>query len=181
MENEQKDNQYEIKVYKIWYDDAPDDFYIGSTKHDRLSKRMKQHRTSAKADSNLKIHRLMREKGITNFQYVQLASCMVKNKDEQRAFEQRCIDKLSPKLNSIRAFTKTESENKRKTEMQKRRRCKKKKDDIFLQMTDGNIREETIHDLFSYSPDQMKIIIKSLIEMVKFKLKEQKLKDENLI
>ena len=39
--------QYEIKVYKIWYDDAPEDFYIGSTKLS-ISRRMVEHRCRGK-------------------------------------------------------------------------------------------------------------------------------------
>jgi hypothetical protein len=94
--------QYEIKVYKIWYEDAPDEFYIGSTKHDALSKRMSVHRNRAKNGATSKIYQLIKEKG-RDFKYIQIASCMVSCKDEQCAFEQGWIDKLKPTLNSQRA------------------------------------------------------------------------------
>lgn len=101
--------QYEIKVYKIWYEDAPTDFYIGSTKLS-LSKRMVQHRVSARRGRTALIWQTMREKGINNFQYILIASCMVSNMDEQRAFEQQYITSLSPTLNMIKAYS-TEQEN----------------------------------------------------------------------
>ncbi len=93
---------YEIKCYKIWWEDNPDEFYIGSTKHDALSKRMGQHRSNARACGTSKIYQTMREKGY-DFQYIQLASCMVSNRDEQLAFEQQYIDQLKPTLNTQRA------------------------------------------------------------------------------
>ena len=95
---------YEIKVYKIWYSDAPDVIYVGSTKHDRLSKRMKQHRFDAVSGPSL-IYQTMREKGVNNFEYCMLGSCMVSNKDEQRMFEQSYIDRLKPTLNMIKAYS----------------------------------------------------------------------------
>jgi hypothetical protein len=95
---------YEIKVYKIWWEDTPEDFYIGSTKHDALSKRMSCHRKDAKRGRTPKIQQTMREKGY-DFKYCLIASCMVSNKDEQRLFEQQWIDKLNPTLNDRRAHT----------------------------------------------------------------------------
>ena len=97
------DNQYEIKVYKMWYEDAPEDFYVGSTKYSSLSKRIAKHRSFAQSGGPSLIYRTMREKGINNIQYVLLGSCMVTDKDEQLAFEQIYIDKLHPTLNSNRA------------------------------------------------------------------------------
>ena len=94
--------QYEIKVYKIWYEDAPEECYVGSTKHDALSKRMGQHRSFAKKGRKSKIYQTIREKG-RDFKYIQIASCMVSCKDEQCAFEQEWIDRLNPTLNSNRA------------------------------------------------------------------------------
>ena len=94
--------KYEIKVYKIWYEDDPDEFYIGSTKHDALSKRMSMHRRDAKKGKKSKIYQTIREKG-GDFKYIQIASCMVSCKDEQCAFEQEWIDRLNPTLNMMRA------------------------------------------------------------------------------
>jgi hypothetical protein len=94
--------QYEIKVYKIWYADAPEEFYIGSTKYDTLYKRMSDHRNKVKIGRKSKLYQLIRSKGIY-FNYSQIASCMVSCKDEQRAFEQQFIDELHPTLNSNRA------------------------------------------------------------------------------
>ena len=110
---------YEIKVYKIWYADAPNDIYIGSTKHDRLSKRMKQHRTDATKGSPALIYRTMREKGVNNFEYCMLGSCMVSNKDEQRMFEQSYMNRLKPTLNMYRAYTSEEDYKGKKREQDK--------------------------------------------------------------
>jgi hypothetical protein len=96
--------QYEIKCYKIWWEDTPEDFYIGSTAYDALYKRMKCHRKDAKAGKTAKIQQTIREKGY-DFKYGLIASCMVSCKDEQRLFEQQWIDKLKPSLNSYRAHT----------------------------------------------------------------------------
>jgi hypothetical protein len=95
--------QYEIKVYKIWYEDAPEEFYIGSTKYDTLYKRMSDHRNKVKIGGKSKLYQLIRSKG-GGFLYSQIALCMVSCKDEQRAFEQHWIDKLHPTLNSNRAY-----------------------------------------------------------------------------
>ena len=94
---------YEIKVYKIWYDDCPDEFYVGSTKSG-LSKRMTDHRNKVRQGKPSTIYALMREKGLNNFKYVQVASCMVESIDEQRQFEQHWIDELKPTLNEIKAY-----------------------------------------------------------------------------
>tara|TARA_R100001369_G_scaffold44722_1_gene70880 strand:+ start:70 stop:522 length:453 start_codon:yes stop_codon:yes gene_type:complete len=93
---------YEIKVYKIWYYDAPKDIYIGSTKQDALYKRMRQHRASAKTKDS-KIYKLMREKG-NNFKYILLEAVQVSCKDGQLKAEQKWMDNLKPTLNTYRAI-----------------------------------------------------------------------------
>jgi hypothetical protein len=103
-----QDTSYEIKVYKIWYDDEPENFYIGSTKYRQLAKRMAYHRGKVKLGNTSKLYTAIREKGINNFNYIQIASCMVNNFDEQRMFEQEYLDLLKPTLNMIRAFTSEE-------------------------------------------------------------------------
>lgn len=110
MDEEKK--QYEIKVYKIWYADSPDDIYIGSTKQS-LSMRMTGHRCAANKGRASLIYNTMREKGVNDFQYVMLGSCMVSDKDGQRMYEQRYIADLRPLLNMNRAYT-TDAENKQK-------------------------------------------------------------------
>jgi hypothetical protein len=95
--------QYNVNVYKIWYDDAPDDFYIGSTKL-TLGKRMTCHRSDCRRGRNSKIYNTMREKGINAFKYVLVDSKMVTCSDEQRKFEQKYMAELKPTLNSYRAF-----------------------------------------------------------------------------
>ena len=98
-------NQYEAKVYKIWYEDAPDEIYVGSTKR-TLAQRMGDHRKSApKNNGTSLIYETMRRKGINNFQYVLLGSCMVSNMDEQRMFEQSYMTSLKPTLNMLMAYT----------------------------------------------------------------------------
>ena len=94
------DNQYEIRVYKIWFNGGAD-FYIGSTKSP-LSRRMGKHRSCMRIGSTCRLHNFMRENNGV-FNYGLIASCMVSNKDEQNAFEQRYIDQLRPNLNTNRA------------------------------------------------------------------------------
>ena len=43
--------EYEIKCYKIYYENEPEEFYIGSTKYARLSRRMTCHRIQVKKGS----------------------------------------------------------------------------------------------------------------------------------
>ena len=93
---------YKIKVYKIWYDDCPDDFYIGSTKCKTIAQRMVKHRYSSKYNNSL-IYKTMREKGAYNCRYVQIAEYDVSSKDEQMMKEQLHIDELKPCLNMHRS------------------------------------------------------------------------------
>jgi hypothetical protein len=101
-------NQYKIKVYKIWYEDSPNEFYIGSTKKKNLSSRMAGHRYHCIHGNNSKLYNCMREKGINNFKYVQIAWSNVSNIDEHRQIEQSYIDTLQPTLNTIRAYCSNE-------------------------------------------------------------------------
>jgi hypothetical protein len=103
MTNQSKP-QYEIKVYKLWIEDKPNEFYIGSTKYSRLCHRMKIHRYRMREGNNSKLYQTIRAYGGV-FKYTQLASCMVSCKDEQNAFEQQWIDKLKPTLNTNAAYT----------------------------------------------------------------------------
>ena len=95
--------EYEIKVYKIWYADAPNDIYVGSTKR-TLAQRMGDHRSNATKGRTSLMYRTMREKGTNNFEYCMLGSCLVSNKDEQHMFEQSYIDRLKPTLNMRSAY-----------------------------------------------------------------------------
>jgi hypothetical protein len=106
------ENMYSINAYKIWYADDPEECYVGSSKN-TLSRRMADHRNAARRGRTSLIYRTMREKGINTFQYVLLGTCMVRNKDEQRMYEQQWIDQLNPSLNKNRAYI-TEEENKQK-------------------------------------------------------------------
>lgn len=99
---------YETRVYKIWYEDTPEEIYIGSTKN-KLSTRMKNHRCAARRGDQPQVYQTMRAKGINNFKYAQIASCMVSNKDEQRAFEQQMMEKLKPTLNMNKAYLSDEA------------------------------------------------------------------------
>jgi hypothetical protein len=96
--------QYEVKAYKIWYDDEPDEFYIGSTKERLISKRVSKHRSDGYIGRNSAIAQLIHKKG-SDFNYVQIDSCMVSNSDQRRMFEQYWIDKLKPTLNQKRAHS----------------------------------------------------------------------------
>ena len=98
-------SKYEIKIYKIWWEDAPDELiiYFGSTKEKRLSNRITCHRKHCKSGLNNRLYQVMREKGY-DFKYCQLVVCLVLNGDEQRMLEQQCIDKLKPPLNMNRAY-----------------------------------------------------------------------------
>ena len=101
------EDTYEVKVYKLWYEDNPSEVYIGSTKEKYLSTRMSKHRGDVKKGKTTPICNLIREKG-NNFKYILIASCMVHNFDEQRAFEQQWIDSLTPILNTNRAYNNEE-------------------------------------------------------------------------
>ncbi len=95
---------YKIIVYKIWYEDCPEEFYIGSTKEKHLSERMTEHRKSCRKEKGANLYIRMREKGINEFKYVQIAWANVSSKEEQRQIEQTYIDQLKPTLNMVRAF-----------------------------------------------------------------------------
>jgi hypothetical protein len=110
---------YSINVYKIWYEDAPGDHYVGSTK-EILSKRMTGHRASARKGESPVLYETMREKGVSHFRYCLLGSCMVRNKDQQRLYEQTWIDRLQPTLNMCRAY-RTEEQNKQQRKEYKQR------------------------------------------------------------
>ena len=97
---------YKIRVYKIWYDDCPEEFYIGSTKEKHLSERMTEHRKSCRRGKGANLYIRMREKGINEFKYVQIAWADVSSKEEQRQIEQTYMDQLKPTLNMVRAIRK---------------------------------------------------------------------------
>ena len=122
--------EYQIQVYKIWYADAPDDFYIGSTKL-RLSARMAKHRSKVRSGSTSKLYTLMREKGINNFEYVLVATCMVRSVDEQRQFEQQLISELKPTLNTNRAFITEEQRKEAQKEYDTKPGVKAKKKEYY--------------------------------------------------
>ena len=103
MQESKYESKYEIKVYKIWWEDEPEEFYIGSTKEKRLSNRMTKHRRDSKSSlKTSKIYQTMRMKG-REFKYVQLGSYLVSNRDEQLMFEQLWMDQMKPTLNMMRA------------------------------------------------------------------------------
>jgi hypothetical protein len=93
---------YKIYIYKIWYDDDPNIFYVGSTQD--IESRISCHKTCGNSLGKSKIYRLIKEKG-NNFNYNILDSCMVLCRDEQLKYEQKWIDELKPTLNSSRART----------------------------------------------------------------------------
>ena len=97
-------SQYKIKVYKIWYEDCPEEFYIGSTKKKQLAERMSDHRQECRRGTTTKLYNLMREKGVNSFLYAQIGWSNVSDKDGQRQIEQTYIDKLKPTLNMYRAY-----------------------------------------------------------------------------
>jgi hypothetical protein len=105
--------EYKIQVYKIWYEDEPNEFYIGSTKQ-KLAYRMAGHRCSVKLGKTSTIYNWMRTKGVDDFKYVLIASCMVTCREEQLQFEQQWIDTLKPTLNSNRAYRTEEEEKKQR-------------------------------------------------------------------
>ena len=106
-----------INVYKIWWEDEPDEFYVGSTKKTYLSARMSKHRTDCRKGGMSKLYVKMREKGSNSFQYVLLGWSMVSSFDEQRMVEQSYISRLNPTLNSCRAHT---TEDERKSQQKER-------------------------------------------------------------
>ena len=81
---------------------------------------MSGHRAKVKLGRKSKLYNLLREKGINDFKYVQIASCLVHNFDEQRMFEEMFIQKLKPTLNACRAFA-TEDDRKESNRRSKQR------------------------------------------------------------
>jgi len=106
-------SSYEIRVYKIYFDDC-DDIYIGSTKT-TLSRRMAQHRVAVRRGSTYRVHNFIRSKNM-DFNYILVRSCFVFNKDQQRLFEQTVISEMNPNLNQRRAHTTEEQARERNKE-----------------------------------------------------------------
>ncbi len=99
--------EYRVQVYKIWWADEPNIFYVGSTKKRLLSERMSQHRWKCRNGKSSRLYEHMRNKG-QDFEFVLLGWSMVSSFDEQRMVEQRFKARLNPSLNMINAFTTTE-------------------------------------------------------------------------
>jgi hypothetical protein len=89
-------------IYKIFWSDDPDNFYIGSTSR-TLSWRMAEHRRDAKNGSDRNIYKMIREKGY-NFEYELIATKIVAITDQKRALEQKYIRKLKPPLNMCKSY-----------------------------------------------------------------------------
>jgi hypothetical protein len=104
---------YEVKAYKIWYEDEPNNIYVGSTKRP-LSERMGDHRQKVRQGRTSRIYNLMREKGVNDFKYVLLGTGRVSNFEQQRMFEEMWIKKLKPPLNMCKAYESKEELNERK-------------------------------------------------------------------
>ena len=98
---------YEIRCYKIWWENNPEaGEYVGSTK-ETLAKRMTAHRRDVKQGKMRNICEAIRKHG--RFQYIMLESCMVNSNDEKRMREQFWIEELEPSLNMIKAFQSSDS------------------------------------------------------------------------
>ena len=102
----------EVKAYRMDWEDR--DFYVGSTRHPRISTRMAQHRSDCRNGraSTSKIGTKIREMGLHSFQYVMLGSKIINNYEEQRQYEQGWINELNPNLNSNRAYRSLEDKKK---------------------------------------------------------------------
>lgn len=86
-------------AYKIWFDD--DEFYVGSTTQ-KLSRRMSDHRSKARACKQTSVYLKIRDTNFA-FQYISLGETTVESYEEQRRYEQAFIDDLNPPLNKYRA------------------------------------------------------------------------------
>lgn len=130
---------YPIHIYKIFWSDC-DDFYIGSTK-EKLCKRMGNHRTYCRKGRQSKLHNVMREKGLNNFQYVLISTHNVSSKDEQRQAEQKVINELKPTLNMVKAFISKEERKQYKKEWIQEYR---KKDKVKAKMREYREKDEGV-------------------------------------
>ena len=140
---------YEVKVYKIWWEDEPEEFYIGATKEKGLSYRMRNHRCRARKGGSSRIHSTMRRKGF-DFKYIQLASCEVSNKDESNSFEQQWINKLKPTLNMKDAYINETTEKEKKRDYNMRPDVREKRDEYnrkYLLKLRKEKMEKTIKNL----------------------------------
>ena len=85
-------------IYKITPHNC-DEFYIGSTTDMKI--RELRHNKNSKI-STIKVYVKIREMGGFNMELLYVFEC--EDETELRMEEQRCMDKLKPTLNSIRAF-----------------------------------------------------------------------------
>ena len=102
---------------------------------------MSKHRSKVRQGKTSTIYSLMRDKGLNNFKYVQVASCVVESIDEQRQFEQHWIDESKPTLNTIKAFA-TEEDNQESNRRSKQRPEYKTKQKEYMQ--EYQLRPEVI-------------------------------------
>ena len=93
------------RIYKIYHQDNPNMFYIGSTSK-RLSKRLQQHKDTAKYNPDKKSRWLeyLRTKNIDNFEIVLLEELKTGDKTRLREREDYYIRQLKPALNQRRAL-----------------------------------------------------------------------------
>ena len=92
-------NKYEVKAYKLYWEDAPDDFFIGITRRTLASAVAQKKREAQKGGLSVLNQKIRMNE---DFKYVMLGSCMVKNCDEKNMFLQHYIDQHKPALNTVR-------------------------------------------------------------------------------
>ena len=83
---------YTAKVYKVC-NTQDNEIYIGSTKQ-RLNQRFSGHRGSAYRNSQLKVHKHMRDLGVEKFYILELDSKLVSSRLEQVKLEREWQDGL---------------------------------------------------------------------------------------
>lgn len=95
-------------IYELYNIDNPSDNYVGHTIQE-LSRRYGRHIGNAKKGNRAKLYKRMREVGIDKFEIKILTTYSCGDKREVLKYEQEWISKLSPSLNSLKAYC-TEAE-----------------------------------------------------------------------
>lgn len=97
------------RVYKMYFRDAPEDIYVGSTSQTLLV-RMQNHKNAAKYETNKKSNwfEYLRSQDLSLLRIELLEEVKMNNKQDLLLVEDRYIRELKPKFNMVRAHLTTE-------------------------------------------------------------------------
>ena len=109
------------KIYKVFYKNDANIFYVGATTYKLLNSRLSAHKCWSKKYPNRKFYKNVIEKGgWDNFEIQMLEECKCKNRCELDKKEEYWISTLNPPLNKNSAnYQPEERKDKRKVHMKK--------------------------------------------------------------